>query len=378
MYYVDCRNVQWRKVVKKLLFVFLIPYLAVNLFAKEINISRIYLYDAETMTVDKNNKYRYSPLKSFDNNDETVFAFKPQFKYGNRVYRIHFDMNYPIDEIKIKAGYFDKKYYSQNHRIKKITLIFNEGKFDSRLPVAKYSFNLEDVMKEQSLTFPKIECNEIWVCVDEIYKSEKYNDICISELSFFNAEEKYKTQIRPSSYGMSEYKYDNNGNLIEEHLKADHINYIIKYSTNNIGAYEGYTTFLDYEDNQEITKKIKTIYPLKNNEELIEQLYGTKIKHIYKDNKLFKTEVSEDNETYSINYYYDNNNKLSHTDFGEFFYENGLLKGYFSYDYYSVDEVVEKLEKIERIFCSYYLEYNENNQVIKQYVSSWNGYTGVK
>ena len=57
---------------------------------------------------------------------------------------------------------------------------------------------------------------------------------------------------------------------------------------------------------------------------------------------------------------------------------NGLLKGYFSYNYYYADEVVKNFEKTTRIFCSYYLEYNQNNQVIKQFVSSWNGYTGVK
>ena len=362
--------------MKKLL-ILLIPFFAINLFAKEINISSIYLNDKETLTIDKNNKYRYSPLKAFDNNDKTVFAFKPKFGYEKRVYRIHFDMNYPIDEIKIKAGYFDKKYYSQNHRIKKITLIFNEGKFDSRLPVAKYSFNIEDEMKEQSLKFPKIECNEIWVCVDEIYKSEKYNDVCIAELSFFNAEEKYKTQIRPNSYGMSEYKYDSNGNLIEEHLRADHINYVIKYTTNSSGTLEGYATYYDYEDEQEITEKVKTIYPLKNNEEVIEELYGRKIKHIYKDNKIIKTEAYRDNEMYSLNYYY-SDGKLSHTDLGEFFYENGLLKGYFTYDYYYVDRDVKELEKQTAIFCSYYLEYNDKNQIIKRIVSTWNGYSGVK
>lgn len=94
--------------MKKLLII-LISFFAVNLFAKEINIRSIYLYDNETMTIDKNNKYRYSPLKAFDDNDETVFAFKPQFGYRIGVYRIHFDKNYSIDEIKIKAGYFDKK-----------------------------------------------------------------------------------------------------------------------------------------------------------------------------------------------------------------------------------------------------------------------------
>lgn len=360
--------------MKKILLVFLIPYLSINLFAKEINISSITLCDKDTLTVDKNNKYRYSPLKSFDDNDETVFAFKPQ--YGE-IFRIHFDNKYLIDEIKIKAGYFDKRYYSQNHRIKKITLIFNKGKFYQDLTVAKYTFELKDEMKEQSLNFPRIECNEIWICIDGIYKSEKYNDVCISELSFFNEGEKYKTQIRPGSYGMSEYKYDNSGKLIEEHLRADHINYQIKYSTDKDGVSEGYATYFDMEDDREITEKIKTIYPLKNNEELIELQYGTKIKHVYENDKIIKTEVSKNDETYSINYYY-SNNKLSHTNFGEFFYENGLLKGYFTYDYYYVDEDVKKIEKTTRIFCSYYLEYNDKNQIIKRVVSSWDGYTGVK
>lgn len=361
----------------KKLFILLLTFLGVSLFAKEINIAAISLYDNQTMTIDKNNKYRYSPLKAFDNDDSTVFAFVQKNGYQNRIFRIYFDKNYSIDEIKIKAGYFDKKFYSQNHRIKKITLVFNENKMDSSLLVKKYSFELKDEMKEQSLQFPKIECNEIWICVDEIFESEKYEDICISDMSFLNAGEKYKTQIRPRIYGMSEFKYDNTGKLIEEHLRSDHMNYLINYSTTKAGDLEGYTNYYDEEDGKEITKKIKTIRPLKNNEEWLELPYGTKIKHIYKNNKIIKTEVYKSGQTYSTNYYYVNN-KLTHTDFGEFFYENGLLKGYFAYDYYSVDEEVKKLQNNILIFCSYYLEYNNKNQIIKQTVSSGAGFSGVK
>lgn len=362
--------------MKKVLLILLLISISSTLCAKEINIKSIYLYDTETMTLDKNNKYRYSPLKVFDNDDETVFAFPYNKNKENKIFRIHFNDNYPIDEIKIKAGYFDNKYYSQNHRIKKITLIFNEGKFDSRVPVAKYSFELKDEMKEQTLKFSKIDCNEIWVCVDEIYNSNKYNDICISELNFCNKGEIYKIQIRPDPNGKSEYKYDDNGELIEEHLRFDHMNYLIKYSINNDGIKEGYASYEDLEG-VEHTSKIKTLHPLKNNKELIEQQYGIKIKHIYEDNRIIRTEVNESDENYLLKYYY-LNDKLSHTDYGEFFYEDGILKGYFSYDYYCVDDEVEKIEKITRIFCSYYLEYNQNNQIIKRFVSSWDGYSAVK
>ena len=42
------------------------------------------------------------------------------------------------------------------------------------------------------------------------------------------------------------------------------------------------------------------------------------------------------------------------------------------------DREVEEIRKKEEIFCSYYLEYDDNNQVSKRMVNGWNGYSGVK
>ena len=64
------------------------------------------------------------------------------------------------------------------------------------------------------------------------------------------------------------------------------------------GIKEGYATYEDL-DGVEHTSKIKTLHPLKNNEELIEEQYGIKIKHIYEDNQLIRTEFYENDNMYS-------------------------------------------------------------------------------
>ena len=56
-----------------------------------------------------------------------------------------------------------------------------------------------------------------------------------------------------------------------------------------------------------------------------------------------------------------------------------MLYSHFTEELLNLQEViVKKIEKTTRIFCSYYLEYNDKNQIIKRVVSSWDGYTGVR
>lgn len=176
-------------------------FLSFSVFANELKIQSLRLIN--TMTYDKNDKFRYSPLKLFDQKDDTAFAFPQKELHNYLLCIIHFDKEYELDEIDIKAGFFDPKWYVKNYRIKEIEFIFN------------------------------------------------------------------------------------------------------------------------------------------------------------------------------INYYY-KNGLLDHTDYGEFFYENGLLKGYIAYGYFFVNDEIDRILKLNKEFCSYYLDYNDKNQIIKRIVATYNGYSAVK
>ena len=82
------------------------------------------------MTYDKNDKFRYSPLKLFDQKDDTAFAFPQKELHDYLLCIIHFDKEYELDEIDIKAGFFDPKWYVKNYRIKEIEFIFNSYYLD--------------------------------------------------------------------------------------------------------------------------------------------------------------------------------------------------------------------------------------------------------
>lgn len=357
--------------MKKSFVCLFIIFLSTFAFSKELKIQRIRFN--ETMTYDKNDKFRYSPLKIFDKKIDTAFAVPQNKTYDNLLLILHFDKEYDLDEIDICAGYFDTKWYSSNYRIKEIEFVLN---YNEQVSVSKEKFILNDEMKSQKLYFSETKkVKDIWIKARNLYPSKAYNDICISEMTFKNNGEEYNVVFRPAYYFFgSEYEYDTKGNLIKEKIRADHDYTELNYrmiDNKLIGNWE-------YIDDDGVQKKhdYKTITYSDN---LIEINFGqTHIKHYYDNNKIKRSEMKNYlGEIYNINYYY-KNDILDHTDYGEFFYENGLLKGYIAYDYCHMDKEKYQIEKINDVFCSYYLEYNDNNQIIKRAVDSWNGYSGIK
>ena len=349
-------------------------FLSFSVFANELKIQSLRLIN--TMTYDKNDKFRYSPLKLFDQKDDTAFAFPQKELHDYLLCIIHFDKEYELDEIDIKAGFFDPKWYVKNYRIKEIEFIFN---YNATLSdVLKENFILKDEMVSQKLKFSKrIKCADLWIRAKSLYPSKAYNDICISEMKFFNKGTEYNILIRPSIHNIpfgSEYEYNSQGKITREKIKAEFDTYDLQYYQKD-GTLFGKCKLED-EDGvlQEFT--YKTITFSDNCEDI--NMRGEHIKHYYENGKVIRSEVKDRNgEKYSINYYY-KNGLLDHTDYGEFFYENGLLKGYIAYGYFFVNDEIDRILKLNKEFCSYYLDYNDKNQIIKRIVATYNGYSAVK
>lgn len=75
--------------------------------------------DAQSFLRDEKNIIRYNPLNVFDNNPDTVFAVNGKsFDNDEPLVQIFLGNSISIDEIRIKAGYFDKRYFKANYRIK--------------------------------------------------------------------------------------------------------------------------------------------------------------------------------------------------------------------------------------------------------------------
>lgn len=324
--------------MKKTLFIFILINLSIGIWAKDLIVKEIGLYDDYCITYDKDDKFRYSPIKIFDKDDTTVYAFPRKETKDDFVFDISFSDEFEIDEILIKPGYFDSKYYNQNHRIKKISIdLFPEYK--------TYTFILNDEMKEQSLKFPSTKCSNVSFTIDEVYQSSKYDDVCISGLKFKNKNQEYDIKLKPQCTSTNEFTYDKNGNLLSEKTKGEGMNYDINYEKTVDGKYEGYG--IDYYEN--VKRLIKSYINKGNIKEII--FDNDKLTLYFENNKIVKSVYTSPLGKNKTVYYFYKGDKLDHTDRGEYFYENGMLKGYFEYghsDYYA---------------C--YAEYNEKSQIYK-------------
>lgn len=181
--------------MKKIVLVVFILLLYIDVVISQ-NLNINYVSVTTGITTDNNDKWRYSPYKALDGDETTAFAMPANdMPYPGRMFRVSFTDRIYINEIRIKAGYFDKRYYNENYRIKKLKLLFNESHKTKDMPEIEESFNLRDEMVEQIVKLSKpVRCDEIFFIAEELYATQKYKDVCIADLSFY----------------INGYKYENN------------------------------------------------------------------------------------------------------------------------------------------------------------------------
>jgi hypothetical protein len=85
--------------------------------------------------------------------------------------------------IRIINGYAkSEETYKANNRVKKVEVILTDG--------TSYIFDLkDDTLDFQTLNFGKeVETRDVTIKILDIYEGNKYNDTCISEVQFIEAE----------------------------------------------------------------------------------------------------------------------------------------------------------------------------------------------
>ncbi|MBQ6566201.1 MAG: hypothetical protein IJL80_04015 [Treponema sp.] len=174
--------------------------------------------DAQSFLRDEKNIIRYNPLNIFDNNPDTVFAVnKKSFDSSEPLVQIFLGNSISIDEIRIKAGYFDKRYFKANYRIKSGAIALFDGKGE----LARKEFLFADAMSAQSVMFgPSSEVCKIQIYVSELYDCEKWDDIVISDISFCFHGSEYRCDYGAYGNAYASYKerneYDGKGLLIRQ------------------------------------------------------------------------------------------------------------------------------------------------------------------
>ena len=185
---------------------------------------KIYSPIAQNMLIDKNNFVRYSPVNMFDGDSTTVYAVTFS-EVDKKAYLLDIRFAEPavFDELTIKAGYFDQKYFGMNDRIKDMTVeIWNCFNNDY-----EKSLSLKDIQKEQSLySGGKIIATKIRIKVSSVYAGSKWDDLVISDLNFYLGGRRQGVSFGSGKCISGEdfkwYEYDEQGRLAEERHQAGH------------------------------------------------------------------------------------------------------------------------------------------------------------
>lgn len=121
--------------------------------------------------------YDYSANNLIDHNNSTAWCDGIDGDGIGETLTFIFEEESPISEINILNGYCKSEdLYYKNSRIKKLTLIFDDG---------EEQINIEDVYNQSQrikLT-NKHQSKQMILRIDEIYAGSKYSDTCISEIS---------------------------------------------------------------------------------------------------------------------------------------------------------------------------------------------------
>ncbi|MGA3006929.1 MAG: discoidin domain-containing protein [Opitutaceae bacterium] len=136
-------------------------------------------------------KWPHNPLMAVDGNTKTCWASSPNDTIGAWL-KFNFDGPRNIAQIQIVNGWIPEGYpnfFTQNHRLKKITLLYGNGK--------KEAFELRDNNDIQILS-PAFadKTKSVTLRVDAIYPADSSSSnawVTVSEVTFFSEAEATKT-----------------------------------------------------------------------------------------------------------------------------------------------------------------------------------------
>lgn len=91
-----------------------------------------------------------------------------------------FDNTYAVEGIKIRSGYQKSgDSYFYNSRPKEITIGFSDG------TIRNYTLRDQNDLEQTISLGEKVETESISITIESVYEGDKYEDTCISEISFY-------------------------------------------------------------------------------------------------------------------------------------------------------------------------------------------------
>ncbi len=197
-------------------FLFFCIGLFLRLFSCEILSAENAMVLASSQLHDDRTVSRYSVNSLMDGDLLSCWAEGKEQDSSGEFLFYTFESPIEIERIEIAPGFFDPKWYEANNRIKKMTLIINnerslELSFPDIMEIQKVDLTTEGPV--QTLQF----------IVEEIYKGSRWDDTCISEISFFRPDQKINLHNVTDDYRENELLVES-----ENYINAIHEGYSFK------------------------------------------------------------------------------------------------------------------------------------------------------
>ena len=123
---------------------------------------------------------RYTVDKMFDRNMKTCWAEGVKGAGEGSTITITFDKMVELNKLYIVNGLGNMKYYKKNNRVKNISVNGYHVELDDSGPGKWEAVSLPETLKTRKLE----------ITILSVYETEKWDDTCISELSFKSPEKK--------------------------------------------------------------------------------------------------------------------------------------------------------------------------------------------
>jgi ankyrin repeat protein len=156
-----------------------VPYSALDKYKGSLRMEaviRSFLYNS--FLVWDEDYYAYHPSRAFDGNFETgwIDGEKRNPGIGTSI-GLTLDRKITVDELKIAPGYFDKRWFKDNNRVKRLKIRLNDQIIEAAF---------KDEMKLQSIKLEKpVSFNYALFTIMDVYPSKSSDDTAISEIQFY-------------------------------------------------------------------------------------------------------------------------------------------------------------------------------------------------
>ena len=138
-------------------------------------------------------KHNYGPEQAFDSDPLSAWSEGAQGSGIKETIEVRMDREITVDAIEVMGGFFDTRYFKSNNRVKTLKVTPFYG--DEEPPYYERTFVLKDEMTAQRFELGTNSRNNIQITmiifeVTEVYKGEKWDDTCVSEIAFYREGER--------------------------------------------------------------------------------------------------------------------------------------------------------------------------------------------